>query len=115
MKFIAHTDPVSIARFHFQAQILSYIQDSTHADVYTILNQVLLEELKLSKNLTVWPCPSFWSVGDAPNPSMISPLVQRLAKALSPDCADPFADCWVERDKCEDKGDALCQGNTRRV
>lgn len=88
----------------YGTQILTHVQEVSRVNVMAVLDQVLLDELKLSKNLTIWPCPSFWSVA----PIIISPLVQRLAKALSPDCEDPYAKCWVERDKCEAAGDAVC-------
>lgn len=90
-------------------QTLTHVQAVSRVkDVMAILDQVLLDELKLSKNMTIWPCPSFWSSGDAPDDTNISPLLQRLAQALSPDCDDPHAKCWVERDKCEAAGDAKC-------
>lgn len=96
-----------------QTQVLTHVQESNHVDVLTALDQVLLDELVRSRNLTIWPCPSFWSVGDEPNQLSISPLIQRLAKALSPDCEDPLAQCWVDRDMCESRGDALCQKKRR--
>lgn len=91
------------------SQTLTHVQAFSHVkDIMVLLDQVLVEELKLSRNMTIWPCPSFWNSGDAPDPMNISPLLQRLAKALSPDCDDPYAKCWVERDKCEAVGDARC-------
>lgn len=93
----------------FQAQMLSYVEQAARTDVHHVLGQVLSEELRSSKNLTVWPCPSFWTVGDDPEPLVLSPIVQRLAKALSPDCNDPLAQCWVERDKCEARGVGACR------
>ena len=100
----------------FQAQevwgsnILTHLQSVSQQDVNKVLDQVLLDEMKLSKNLTAWPCQSFWTAGEAPDPTKLSPLTQRLARALSPDCDDPYASCFVKRDKCEAKGDGLCKG-----
>jgi uncharacterized membrane protein YgcG len=99
-------------------------------NIMTILDQVLIEEMQLTKNMTVWPCPSFWAAGDKKSAHdhhgdggehVLTPLTKRLARALSPDCNhdDPnnidnngvVMSCWVERDKCEAAGDAACQGN----
>jgi hypothetical protein len=95
----------------YGTQILTYIQSVSHVNVNEILDQVLLEELKKTKNMTQWPCPSFWAAGDEPDPLKLSPITMRLARALSPDCGAPFASCFVPRDKCEEKGDGLCKGN----
>ena len=92
-------------------------QQQKQQHINDILNQVLLDELELTKNMTKWPCPSFWAVGDtrpdtAAATQQLSPLIQRLARELSPDCDnDPFASCFVARDKCEAKGDGICAGN----
>jgi hypothetical protein len=95
----------------YGTQMLTYIQTISHVNVAEVLDQVLLEELKKTKNMTVWPCPSFWAAGDEPDPLKLSPITMRLARALSPDCDAPFASCFVPRDKCEGKGDGLCKGN----
>lgn len=94
----------------YGTQMLTYVQSVSHVNVNDVLDQVLLEELKLTKNMTKWPCPSFWAAGDDPEPFKLSPIAMRLAKALSPDCDAPFASCFVPRDKCEGKGDGLCKG-----
>ena len=83
------------------------------------LADVLAQELTLSKNMTIWPCPSFWlstttSNNNIHNPTALSHASAKLARALSPDCADASASCWVARDKCEAAGDALCQQGTKR-
>jgi hypothetical protein len=103
-------DPDALYQVHAAdgTQTLTHVQSLSRVNVLKVLDQVLLEELQRTRNLTIWPCPSFWSAGDAPDPTKISPLVQRLAQALSPDCEDPYAKCWVERDKCEAAGDARC-------
>jgi hypothetical protein len=95
----------------YGTQMLTYIQSVSHVNVDEVLDQVLLEELKKTKNMTKWPCPSFWAAGDEPDPLKLSPITMRLARALSPDCDAPFTSCFVPRDKCEGKGDGLCKGN----
>jgi hypothetical protein len=95
----------------YGTQMLTYIQSVSHVNIDEVLDQVLLEELKKTKNMTVWPCPSFWAAGDESDPLKLSPITRRLARALSPDCDAPFASCFVPRDKCEGKGDGLCKGN----
>lgn len=89
-------------------QLLSRIQEDV--DIKRVLDQVLVDELKNSKNLSVWPCPSFWSAGEPDDPNQLSPIVQRLARALSPDCNDAYGQCWVQRDKCEASADGPCKG-----
>ena len=74
--------------------------------VLELLDGVLQQEMERTKGLTVWPCPSFW---EAPAPLQLSDLTKKLATALSPDCADPYASCFVQRDKCEANGDAVCK------
>lgn len=74
--------------------------------VVGILDHVLHQEMERTKDLSVWPCPSFW---DAPAPLQLSDLTKKLAAALSPDCDDPYVSCFVQRDKCEAVGDAVCK------
>lgn len=95
----------------YGTQMLSYVQSISGVNVDDVLDKVLMEEMKKTNNMTQWPCPSFWAAGDEPEPLKLSPIVQRLAKALSPDCSAPFTSCFVARDKCEEKGDGLCKGN----
>lgn len=120
----------------YESQMLTHVQtllQSNHSNdsnnnekdnvqelLLDLLDRVLLDEFQKSKNMTVWPCPSFWSAAtesfaDASTPTthdnpqnLYSPLLQRLAQSLSPDCDDPFNTCFVERDKCEFRGDAAC-------
>jgi hypothetical protein len=101
---------------------------TTTLPIMAILDQVLVQEMQLTKNMTVWPCPSFWAAGDGTGDgggeNMLTPLTRRLAQALSPDCNhhqdsdnnnnNVAVSCWVERDKCEAAGDAICQGNTNK-
>jgi hypothetical protein len=108
-------DPDALYQLHAAdgTQILTHVQSLSRVNVLKVLDQVLLDELQRTNNLTIWPCPSFWSAGDGPDPTNMSPLVQCLAQALSPDCEDPYAKCWVERDKCEAAGDARCVKNKK--
>lgn len=73
--------------------------------ILELLDGVLQQEMERTKGLTAWPCPSFW---EAPAPLQLSDLTKKLAAALSPDCDDPYASCFVQRDKCEAAGDAVC-------
>lgn len=90
------------------ASLLSLIQSQTEGNVLKMLDDVLLDEMKISKNLTAWPCESFWTVGEPQDRLSISPIIQRIAKAMSPQCDAPFTSCFVKRDKCEFKGDGAC-------
>jgi hypothetical protein len=76
--------------------------------VVKVMDDVLLDELARSKNFTKWPCLSFW--GDDTDPPL-SAAGRRLAQALSLDCegGDPYANCFVARDRCESRGDAECR------
>jgi hypothetical protein len=43
-------------------------------------------------------------------PTTLSPIVRKLAALLSPDCHhDSYITCFVKRDQCEAKGDAICR------
>ena len=70
------------------------------------LDDVLQEEMKRTKDMSVWPCPSFW---EAPPPLQLSDLTKQLAWALSPDCDDPYVSCFVQKDKCEAAGNPSCK------
>jgi len=114
IKFIADDDQggLYVTQERFATRILTRIQSTTGVHVNRLLDQVLVEEMVATRNLTVWPCPSFWAAGDPDgDPLDMSPIVKRIAKSLSPDCDDPFGSCWVARDKCEARGDGLCNEN----
>jgi hypothetical protein len=89
-------------------ELLNNVQAVYRVDVREAMDDVLLDELNKTKSFSTWPCLSFWTAGDEPDPLNISPIVQRIAKALSPDCDDALANCWVARDKCEARADGLC-------
>ncbi|CAJ1950636.1 unnamed protein product [Cylindrotheca closterium] len=76
----------------------------------SITNDVIKDEMQLSKDLTAWPCQSFWTVGeDETDRLKLSPAISDIAKAISPDCESEMNDCFVKRDKCEAKGDGECK------
>ncbi|KAL3938970.1 MAG: hypothetical protein SGBAC_006228 [Bacillariaceae sp.] len=75
----------------------------------SITNDVIKDEMKLSKDLTAWPCQSFWTVGEEEAGRLkLSPAISDIAKAMSPDCDSDMNDCFVKRDRCESKGDGEC-------
>jgi hypothetical protein len=91
------------AELSYGNHILTHVQKSAGTtNLMKLLDDVLLEEMNLTKNMTVWPCPSFWAAGE------LSDITRRLAQALSPNCDDPYVNCFVQRDKCEFHGDAEC-------
>jgi hypothetical protein len=99
----------------FASQLLSHLQKEYGVDVWKVMDDVLVDELNKTKNFSAWPCLSFWAVGDEPNVFDLSPIVQRIARAVSPDCLnDALANCWVGRDKCEAHGDGPCQGDGKQ-
>jgi hypothetical protein len=70
------------------------------------LEQVLTDELDSTDNLSKWPCKSLWDLDGLEKDG--SDIVSKNAKRLSPDCNAPYTSCFVKRDLCEMKGDALC-------
>ena len=87
------------------------------------LQNAFLDEMKLSKDMTKWPCPSFWEGVDVTFNSQLNEeevgeggfnqmrVVEQLASQLVPDCkdSDPFVRCTVNRDRCEVKRDSKCK------
>lgn len=99
-----------IAMTSYGASMLTHAQLLIQPSIMKELDSALLEEMRISKNLTAWPCGSFWTVGDSERDSReLSPIVKRIAEALSPDCSAPFTSCFVQRDICEAKGDGKCR------
>jgi hypothetical protein len=90
------------------ANLLTHAQTATTSNILEALDKVLLEEMRISKNLTTWPCESFWTVGSQ-DPLDLSPAVTRIAKSMSPDCLANYTSCWVNRDICEARGDGRCR------
>lgn len=87
--------------------LLSQVVDADN--VLEVLSNVLRHELRSTKNLTDWPCQSFWSVGEDSDPYNLPLESKRIAAALSPNCSATFSNCWVHRDLCEAKGDGPCK------
>jgi len=119
----------------FGTQLLTHVQSTLSSatskrllekrNLLRVLDDVLVDEIRASKNMTIWPCPSFWTVGEEPEPLRLSPIVQRIAKALSPECGPPApqdsnsnnnlkVSCFVARDVCESKGDGVCNNNKKK-
>jgi hypothetical protein len=94
-------------------EILSSVQARNEGvDILQELDQVLVEEMRITKDMSIWPCLSFWDSDIKEKDKerqQLSPITQRIARALSPDCDDHYTTCFVERDKCEFHGDALCE------
>lgn len=78
-------------------------------DILKMLDDVLLDEMRISDNLTAWPCESFWTVGEPGSRLEISPIISSISKAMSPNCTAPYASCFVKKDKCEAEGDGRCK------
>jgi len=76
------------------------------------LQDAFTGEMKLSKDMTAWPCPSFWngvnSNSDAGDDQMR--IIRQISTEIVPDCSDdnPFARCTVNRDRCEVRSDSQC-------
>lgn len=81
-------------------------EDVAGSDLLALLGGVMQAEMARTQDMSVWPCPSFW---DAPTPLQLSPITRELAKALSPDCSDPYVKCFVKKDKCEAAADPVCK------
>lgn len=94
---------------HHASMLLSEAEKTVSEFPDSILHSVIDDELIRSHNLTDWPCLSFWSVGDDPKRTELTPVARRMAKSFSPNCTDSHSRCFVQRDKCEARGDALCK------
>lgn len=94
----------------FVSQILTRIQAESHGSIKVLqeLDAVLKDELWKTKNLTNWPCESFWTVGEPQHKTELGHFATKIARNFSPNCTDPFANCWVPRDKCEAAGQGVC-------
>ena len=91
-------------------KILAKASDSEFPQpIEDVIHNVIQDELDKTNNLKKWPCLSFWSVGDEPNPETLTPLATHLAKSFSPNCTAEFTQCGVPKDRCEERGDAKCK------
>ena len=87
------------------------------SDFYGVMERVLVNELRSTKNLSAWPCLSFWDFDNLPpgndggkSPSiLVRDASRRTAKELVPDCDSTFVKCTINKDLCEVKGDAICR------
>jgi hypothetical protein len=68
------------------------------------MRQSFVNEMIKSKDLTSWPCPSFWD-------GVETSVVSQIASEMTPNCrdGDPYARCTVNKDRCEMKKDAECK------
>ncbi|CAB9518718.1 expressed unknown protein [Seminavis robusta] len=97
----------------FVSKILTRIQaesSQSQLKVLTVLDEVLRDEMWKTKNMTTWPCESFFSVGEANARTELSLFATKIGRGFAPNCSAPFAQCWVDRDKCEAEGDGVCKG-----
>lgn len=72
-----------------------------------VVGDDLANEMTKSNNLTSWPCPSFWDGVNKDN----SGAAHKIASGMTPNCrdGDPYAQCTVNKDRCEVKKDAKCE------
>jgi len=78
--------------------------------IENVFEPVMKEEFRKSNSLSAWPCQSFWSVGDDPHPAKhLSLPIQNIAIEMSPNCNADYTKCTVEKDRCEERGDAICK------
>ena len=87
--------------------LLTWVQQSSERNVVKELDEVLNEELKLSDNLSAWPCESLWSTGEGGGKP--SPMASKLAAKLSPNCTADYTTCVVKKDRCEQAADPICK------
>jgi hypothetical protein len=116
------------AELAYGSQILTNIQQhgvdggrtnvTVGSTILDILDVILLQEFHVTKDMSMWPCLSFWkSSQDEPQSKQaigMSEIVKRLAQNLSPDCNDPYNTCFVQRDQCEFVDDAECANSKRK-
>lgn len=93
--------------------VLSTYDDAGYVDEFKkSLLDAFAAEMGLSKDMTVWPCPSFWngvnSNGGVEDDQMR--IIHQISTEIVPDCShgNPFVRCTVNRDRCEVRGDLQC-------
>lgn len=89
--------------------ILTTANSQVSQPIEDVIHDVIQDELDKTNNLQQWPCLSFWSVGDEPNPHVLTPVAKKAAAAFSPNCTAEYAHCGVPRDRCEERGDVICK------
>ena len=90
-------------------EILADADNETPIPIQDAIHDIIRDELDKTNNLKQWPCLSFWSVGDEPNPEALTPLARKVAASFAPNCTEQFAHCGVPRDRCEERGDPICK------
>ena len=92
-------------------QLSLLLQDDLLSSDETIFGDTIqrsfANEMIKSKDLTSWPCPSFWDGVDDDD----SDAAYKIANEMTPNCrdGDPYARCTVNKDRCEVKKDAICK------
>lgn len=97
----------TVARLAFE--LVNSVKEIDFMSYSEIVNSVILDEMKLSKDLTAWPCESFWTVGENSDRLARSPAISDISAAMSPDCSSTMNSCFVQRDKCEATKDGICK------
>ena len=103
-------------------QYISLLMDETTSSIENndlfkkSIQGAFSNEMKLSSDMTSWPCPSFWegvditsmADGDADQEKRI---LKHISNEMIPNCRDndPFVRCTVNRDRCEVRRDAKCK------
>lgn len=91
-------------------KILQKANSEVAQPIEDVIHDVIQDELDKTDNLKQWPCLSFWSVGDEPNPQALTPRAKEVAASFAPNCTAQYAHCGVPRDRCEERGDPICTG-----
>jgi len=69
------------------------------------INISIIDELKTTNDLSVWPCLSLWNVYSASENNSFPNL---LAGSLVPNCKTSTSKCFVKKDICEESGKGHC-------
>lgn len=92
-------------------QLSLLLQDGLLSSDATLFGDTLqrsfANEMTKSKDMSSWPCPSFWDGVD----NDYSGAAYKIANEMTPNCKDddPYARCTVKKDRCEVKKDAICK------
>eukprot|EP00986_Skeletonema_menzelii_P007337 scaffold2854_cov140-Skeletonema_menzelii.AAC.13 len=92
-------------------QLSLLLQDGLLSSDATLFGDTLqrsfANEMTKSKDMSSWPCPSFWDGVD----NDYSGAAYKIANEMTPNCKDddPYARCTVKKDRCEVKKDAMCK------
>ncbi len=102
-------EEASSVRKHAQGHATSHLVDTIHSkpNLLEEYQNILQDELDSTNNLKKWPCPSFHLLEEKQVAE--GSLSSKLGKVLSPECDTPYTTCFVNKDKCEHRGDGLCK------